>query len=211
MENKQPKLLIFASGTKTAGGSGFRNLVESMRAGILKADIVAVVSNHQNGGVANHAHELNIPFVPFGGGDATAYQKLTSELKPDFITLSGWLKHVKGLDAKTTFNIHPGPLPDFGGPGLFGHHVHEAVLESYKRGKITHSAVSMHFVTEEYDRGPIFFQHEVAIKPDDTPETLGTRVNQAEHYWQPIITNLVVQNKIRWDGVNPNSLITEDF
>ena len=71
---------------------------------------------------------------------------------------------------------------------MYGHHVHEAVMEAYKAGEITHSAVSMHFVTEKYDEGPLFFSQSVPILPDDTAESLAKRVNEAEHKWQPIIT-----------------------
>ena len=187
-----PKLLIFASGTKDGGGSGFENLVDARNNGILKADIVAVVSNHENGGVREKADRLGIPFVHFTGD----YQKIVNDTGADFVALSGWLKLVKDLDPKKTFNIHPGPLPKFGGPGMYGHHVHEAVMEAYKKGEVTHSAVTMHFVTPVYDEGPVFFRHEVEIMPDDTPETLAKRVNEAEHKWQPIITNKVVNGEI---------------
>lgn len=145
-------------------------------------------------------------------------QKIASETGADFFALSGWLKLVKGLNpatrfnSRTVFNIHPGPLPNFGGPGLYGHYVHEAVIAAYRQGKITHSAVSMHFVTEEYDRGPIFLNCRVKIKDNDTPETLGARVNEWEHAYQPGVTNLVVNGYIKWDGVDPNSLeVPKDY
>src|SRR5262249_41418476 len=106
-----------------------------------------------------------------------------------------------------TFNIHPGPLPEFGGAGLYGHHVHEAVMKAYRERRVTQSAVSMHFVTEKFDEGPVFFSHPVEILPDDTPETLGARVNEAEHRYQPEITNLVIHGKISWDGKDPKTLV----
>ncbi len=124
------------------------------------------------------------------------------------MALSGWLKLVTGLDPKKTFNIHPAPLPRFGGPGMYGHYVHEAVMEAYHRGEITHSAVSMHFVTEKYDEGPVFFQKTVEILPNDTAEILAQRVNIVEHQFQPIVTNAVLQGKIGWDGKDPKSLFT---
>ena len=114
--------------------------------------------------------------------------------------LSGWLKLVAGLDPARTINIHPGPLPRFGGPNLYGHLVHEAVMEAYHRGEISHSAVTMHFVDEEYDRGPVFFALPVPIEPEDTPETLAARVNRAEHEWQPRVLNYVVQGQVRLAG-----------
>ena len=200
-------LIIFSSGTSEGGGSGFENLVNKAREGILSANIVAVVSNHENGGVRQRADKLNISFIHFPKPwDAEKYQEIIRNDKADFIALSGWLKLVKGLDPKATFNIHPGPLPSFGGAGMYGHHVHEAVIEAFKRGEVTHSAVTMHFVTDEYDRGPIFFQKFVKIEEDDNAETLAKRVNEVEHKYQPIITNMVVNGEISWDGKNPDSL-----
>jgi folate-dependent phosphoribosylglycinamide formyltransferase PurN len=209
----KPKLIIFASGSKTGGGSGFENLVNAVHAGVLDADIVAVVSNHEEGGVRERATRLGIPFIhfpaPYNGDDiAGRYQKIVADTSAEFVALSGWLKMVTGLDPKTTFNIHPGPLPQFGGDGMYGHHVHEAVMQAYASGTTTHSAVSMHFVTEGYDRGPVFFQKEVAIAPDDTAETLAKKVNVVEHEWQSIVTNDVLHGRISWDGSDPLSLVT---
>lgn len=208
-----PKLLIFASGSKTGGGSGFENLVHAVDKGILEADIVGVVSNYEHGGVREKADRLEIPFIhfpaPYTGDDmAMRYQDIVKQTGAEFIALSGWLKMVVGLDPKVTFNIHPGPLPTFGGDGMYGHYVHEAVMKAYEKGEVTHSAVSMHFVTQGYDRGPVFFQKEVEILPSDDAESLAKRVNKTEHEWQPKVTNDVIHEKIYWDGMNPTSLVT---
>ena len=204
---KKPKLIIFSSGTKTGGGSGFENLVKAQKSGILNADIVAVVSNHEAGGVKEKAGRLGIPFILFEAPfDADGYQKILRDSGAEWVALSGWLKLVSGLDPAKTFNIHPGPLPKFGGKGMYGHHVHEAVMESFKRGEVTHSAVTMHFVTPVYDEGPILFSFPVEILQSDTAETLGKRVLEVEHKWQPKITNMVVNGEISWDGKDPKSL-----
>lgn len=204
-----PRLLIFASGTPQSGGSGFRHLVGTTRTGALDANIVGVVSNHKDGGVRAAARNLDIPFIHFPPPhEAAEYRMLVEEFEPDFVACSGWLKMVRGLDPRTTFNIHPGPLPEFGGPGMYGHHVHEAVLEAYRHRKITRSAVSMHFVTDEYDQGPVFFRHPVEIEPGDTRESLGIRVNAMEHEWQAKVTNEVLAGRITWDGKNPESLVS---
>jgi phosphoribosylglycinamide formyltransferase-1 len=203
------KLIIFASGTKTGGGSGFANLVKASRNGQLEAEIILVVSSHENGGVRNKADALGIPFKYFPGPyTAENYQAITDGA--DFVSLSGWLKMVRGLNPQTTFNIHPGDTKKFGGPGMYGHYVHEAVMEAYHRGEVTNSAVTMHFVTEKYDEGPVFFQIPVEILPSDTPETLGERVLNTEHTFQPVITNAVLEGRIRWDGKTPESLVTLD-
>lgn len=206
-DKPKKKLLIFASGTKDGGGSGFRCLAEATQKGVLQADIVAVISNHENGGVKRSADECGIPFEHLDGPfTAENYQKIVKKYDAEFVALSGWLKLVSGLNPAKTINIHPGPLPRFGGDGMYGIHVHEAVLEAYKKGEITETAMTMHFVTEEYDEGPVIFRCSVPIKNDDTPESLAKRVNEAEHKWQPIITNKVVTGEISWDGKDPKTL-----
>jgi len=196
---KKPKLLVFASGTKTGGGSGFGNLVNHARSGVLSADIVGVVSNHEHGGVRERAEKLGVPFIHFGAPwDREGYARIARDTGAEFFALSGWIKLVTGLPPERTINIHPGPLPQFGGQGMYGHHVHEAVMAAFWRGEITHTAVCMHFVTEEYDRGPTIFRLKIPILKDDTSVSLAVRVNAHEHDWQPIITDLVVNRKIIW-------------
>ena len=199
----KPNILTFASGTKTGGGSGFEVLVKAARSHppLLDAWISGVVTNHFAGGVWQKAAALGIPATYWSGPyQAPGYQNLVKYFAADYVMLSGWLKLVAGLDPARTINIHPGPLPRFGGPNLYGHLVHEAVMEAYHRGEISHSAVTMHFVDEEYDRGPVFFALPVPIEPEDTPETLAARVNRAEHEWQPRVLNYVAQGQVRLVG-----------
>lgn len=204
----KPKILVFASGSAQGGGSGFENLVHATSGGgTLEAEIIGVVSNHEHGGVRKRADKLGVPLVHFPSPwTAGRYRKIARESGAEFFALSGWLKRVAGLDPRVTFNIHPGPLPEFGGDGMYGHRVHEAVIAAFKRREITHSAVCMHFVTPEYDRGPCFFRFDVRIHTNDTSDSIGERVNKWEHHWQPEITNLVVHREIRWDGANERSL-----
>jgi phosphoribosylglycinamide formyltransferase 1 len=200
MEKADPYVLVFASGTKTGGGTGFETMVRASRTTppTLNAWICGVITSHPDGGVWQKAEVLGIP-VKYWAGPFTArgYQNFVRYFDADYVMLSGWLKLVKGLDPRRTINIHPGPLPRFGGPNLYGHYVHEAVMAAYHRGEITHSAVTMHFVDEVYDRGPTFFALPVPIEPDDTPETLAARVNQAEHVWQPKVLNYFVNGQVR--------------
>ncbi|MEN9561299.1 MAG: hypothetical protein RIQ56_572 [Candidatus Parcubacteria bacterium] len=207
----KPKIIVFASGSKDGGGSGFENLVKNTEGGDLDAEIVSVVSNHENGGVAQRARRLGIPFIFFAGPfTAENYQRIVADSGAEWVALSGWLKMVKGLDPRKTFNIHPALLSfehgRFGGPGLYGHHVHEAVKVAFDAGEITETGCSMHFVTDEYDRGPLFFEKRVHIYPDMTVDDIAASVNAVEHAWQPKITNRVVHGDISWDGKNPNSL-----
>jgi phosphoribosylglycinamide formyltransferase-1 len=200
MEKIKPYVLVFASGTKTGGGTGFETLVRAARTTppILDAWISGVITNHADGGVWQKAQALGIPAAYWAGPFAAGgYRNLVKYFNADYVMLSGWLKLVTGLDPARTINIHPGPLPRFGGPNLYGHFVHEAVMAAYQRGEVTHSAVTMHFVDEVYDRGPTFFAHPVPIEPHDTPETLAARVNQAEHEWQPKVLNYIVKGQVR--------------
>lgn len=201
----KPRILVLASGTSTGGGSGFEVLVRESRKkfGTLDADVFGVASNYEHGGVRHWADKLKVPFCflqsPF---DAKAYQALVKTTQADWVACSGWLKLVQGLDPARTFNIHPGPLSDdptqhFGGKGMYGHHVHEAVMAAYREDRVTHSAVCMHFVDDKFDHGQLFFKLPVPIESDDTPETLGERVNMQEHIWQPPISDLVVHGQIR--------------
>jgi phosphoribosylglycinamide formyltransferase-1 len=208
-----PKLIIFASGTKDGGGSGFENLVASTRGDthVLSADIVGVVSNHAHGGVAERAARLGIPFshmqAPY---TAEAYADIVQKTGAEWVALSGWLKKTTGLNPQRTFNIHPGPLFDvdgrFGGPGMYGHFVHEAVHAAYREGLLESSAVSMHFVTEGYDEGPVFFEYRVPITAGMTPEDIQKAVHEQELYWQPRIIHSVIHGEIAWDGSHIESM-----
>jgi phosphoribosylglycinamide formyltransferase-1 len=215
----RPALVVFASGTKDGGGSGFENLVNHSHDGDLDADIVAVVSNHENGGVRARAERLGIPFVYFNPRlehphiltyVSMSYRKIVEQSGAEWVALSGWLKRVEGLDPARTFNIHPALLSfgngRFGGPGLYGHHVHEAVKVALDAGEITESGFTMHFTTEEYDRGPIFFECRIPLASTMSADDIASAVNVQEHLWQSRITNMVVHGDIRWDGKRPETL-----
>jgi phosphoribosylglycinamide formyltransferase-1 len=209
----QSRSLVWASGTVNPdkGGSGFENLVDKARRGILDTTIVGVVSHHANGSVRARAERLDVPFIHFKGPRTMeAHQDIVRRSSADFSLCSGYLKPVIGLDPSTTINIHPGPLPHFGGQGMYGEHVHQAVMAAFWRGDLTHTAMCMHFVTPEYDKGPVFYRLNIAIRHDDTPESLGKRVNNYELAMQPLITHLIVTRKITWSGNQADSIVYPD-
>ncbi|OGY69529.1 MAG: hypothetical protein A3B94_03730 [Candidatus Jacksonbacteria bacterium RIFCSPHIGHO2_02_FULL_43_10] len=118
----RPRLLVFASGSPEGGGSGFENLVHSTTTGVLDADIVGVVSNNEHGGVRTRADKLGIRFIYYPKPwNENGYQQIAGNSGAQFFALSGWLKQVLGLDPRLTFNIHPGPLPEFGGHRMYSH------------------------------------------------------------------------------------------
>lgn len=211
--DSKPRVLVFASGTEDAGGSGFANLVKYARSPLCSLDctVVAVVSNHATGGVCRHALKLGVPFIHFNGPyTRAAYADIVFTTGAEWVALSGWLKRVSGLDSRRTFNVHPALLSScngrFGGEEMYGTEVHRAVHAALHNDEITHSGVSMHFITDEYDAGPVFFEHAVPLQKGMTVPMIQKKVHALEHHWQPRITNLVIHGKITWDGHDPRSL-----
>ena len=206
----RPKLIVFASGRNEGGGTGFENLVEASKNGTLDAEIVAVVCNHETGEVRERAKRLGVPFIYFTPD--SSYAKIIEETRAEWVALSGWFKQVRDLDPTRTFNIHSALLSQlngrFGGHGMYGRKVHEAVKAALDAGEISETGFTMHFVTEEMDRGPVFFEHRVPLTKGMSVEDIQKAVQSAEHEWQPKITNLVVHGKIHWDGRDPKSLMT---
>lgn len=115
---------------------------------------------------------------------------LARDAHADWIVLAGYLKMVcipeqlRGL----VVNIHPALLPDFGGPGMYGSHVHEAVLASGR----TESGCTVHYCDDRYDTGPIILQHRCPVLPGDTPDTLSARVFQLECIAYPEALRLLI-------------------
>lgn len=206
-----PKVLVFASGTKDAGGAGFKNLVEWSNAHHDTFEVIGVVSNNENGGVRQKADALRVPFIYFPGPyEPHPYMSVVQSTEAEWFALSGWLRMVKGLDPKKTFNIHPGLLSvlhgRLGGENMWGTRVLDATYEALQKGEIAEFGISMHFVTDEYDRGPVFFEHRIPYREGMTKDEVFELTKKAEYEWQPKITNVVVHGDIFWDGINPSSV-----
>ncbi len=181
MISRPLKLGFLASG----GGSSARAIIEAVRAGALDAEARLLVSNKKDAPALAMAQALGVPtqVIPTVSDPETADARLAEALDGhdvEFIVLSGYLRQ---LGPKTLaryqgriLNIHPGPLPRFGGHGMYGRRVHEAVLASGEAA----SAVSIHIVDEEYDRGPLIAEKPVPVEAGDTVEALEARVRAAE-------------------------------
>ncbi|MEE9384973.1 MAG: phosphoribosylglycinamide formyltransferase [Nannocystaceae bacterium] len=183
-----PRLGVLASG----GGSNTLALIEAHRRGDLAAPIVLVVSNNSRAGALKHAREHGISAEHISGrSHADVSHAILAALHKhavDIVVLAGYMK-LLGHTVLASFpgrvlNIHPGPLPRFGGPGMFGSHVHEAVL----RSSTTHSGPTVHLVDARYDEGPVIAHRRVPVRSDDTSDSLAARVRAAEHdlYWKVI-------------------------
>lgn len=152
------------------------------------AEVVLVLSNRADSPALDRARERGIPAeVLERWTEAADWLERLGRNRVDLLVLAGYLKLVPaGVISEfrgRILNIHPALLPDFGGPGMYGHRVHEAVLQS---GRAVTGA-TVHLVDEEYDRGEILGQARVPVLPDDTPETLAARVLKAEHHLLPAV------------------------
>jgi phosphoribosylglycinamide formyltransferase-1 len=197
-------IAVFASGK----GSNFKSILESIKLGkIRNAHIVIVVSNNPDAGALEVARENNIPILHINrrqfASDDDFNAALMSAMQKDrvnFIVLAGYMKKIDPNIIKAfknqIVNIHPALLPKFGGKGMYGIHVHEAVIASKEK----FSGASVHIVDEEYDHGPIVLQKTVQVEPDDTPETLATKVLQIEHDIYPEAIRLFAEGRVRVDG-----------
>lgn len=194
---------VFASG----GGSNFQTLIDRRDTGELKADLRVLIVNNSAAGAVERARKAGIPVVhcaPSHFEDREVYAAtLLQHLEKydvDCIVLAGYMKMLPPVLVQRyhnrIINIHPGLLPAFGGKGMYGGNVHKAVLEY--GAKV--SGITVHFVDEEYDHGPVIYQQAVPIRDDDTPETLAARVLAVEHASLWRVVNAVSMGAVRVEG-----------
>jgi len=204
MSNRYLNIAVFASGK----GSNFRAILNAIKAGkIQDARVVLVISNNSDAGALVTARENNIPtlhisrmqFLAEEEFNGTLLEKL-KEYSVNFIVLAGYMKKVDvsliRVFKNRIVNIHPALLPKFGGSGMYGIHVHEAVIAE----KENISGVTVHIVDEEYDHGPIVLQQTVPVVDSDTPESLAARVLKVEHEIYPEAVKLFAEGRIKVEG-----------
>lgn len=176
-----PRLVVLLSG----GGRTLLNLLAAIEQGRLRAEIVKVISSRRDAaGVARaRAAGLDVEVLrprdfPDAAAFAAAQTRALLAARPDLVVMAGYLVHypVPSALAGRILNIHPALLPRHGGKGLYGEHVHAAVLAAGDR----ESGCTVHVVDDEYDHGPIVAQARVPVRPGDTVETLAARVFEAE-------------------------------
>lgn len=176
---KPPKIALFCSGS----GSNAENIVRYF-AGKNLLEFPLIVSNKADAFVHTRAAALNIPSVTF---PFTAFREgyeivnLLKQYQIDYIILAGFLLKISGpiLEAfpGKIINIHPALLPKFGGKGMYGHFVHEAVVSAGEK----ESGITIHYVNEHYDEGNIIFQAKCAIDADDDAESVARKVHELEY------------------------------
>jgi phosphoribosylglycinamide formyltransferase-1 len=166
-------------------GSNLEALLRALPPGA-PAEVVLVVSNRADAAGLERARECGIPAeVLADPADATDWLRRFETRNVELVVLAGYIQLVPaGVVTRyrgRILNVHPALLPAFGGKGMYGRRVHEAVLASGAR----ESGATVHLVDEVYDRGPILAQARVAVLPDDTPERLAARVLEVEHRLLP--------------------------
>jgi len=178
-----PKLRLgfLASGN----GSSARAIVAAIRSGDLEAEAGLLVSNNKGAAALAFAAEAGVPAIciPTQADPQAADARLAEAMAAhgvQLIVLSGYLRQLGPATlaryAGRILNIHPGPLPAFGGHGMYGRRVHEAVIAA----GVAESGIAIHLVDEEYDRGPVIARRAVAVAAGDTPESLEARVTALE-------------------------------
>jgi len=179
-------IAIFASGA----GSNAEKIIDHFNKELKTGKIKLVVCNKPDAGVLKIAESNNIPSLiiekeKFVYGNGYADELISFGI--DFIVLAGFLwkiplSLIKAFPNKI-INIHPALLPKYGGKGMYGRYVHEAVIASREK----ESGITIHYVDEVYDNGDIIFQARCPVETDDTPGRLASRIHQLEHKHYPSI------------------------
>lgn len=196
---------ILASG----GGTDAQAIIDACEAGLIRGDVVVVVSNNSRAGVLERARRHGIPAVHLSGRHHPdeaeldrAFVDLLREHGVNLVAFAGYMKK-RGPAFLRAFpnrvlNIHPALLPGpHGGDGKYGIHVHESVLAA--GDGIT--GVTIHLVDEQYDHGPVVARREVPVLPGDTPESLQQRVLAVEHEFYPAVLAAVERGEVDLDAV----------
>ena len=188
MAGEAPAIGVLASGS----GTNLQALIDASERSELRARVALVISNNSDAGALVRARRHAIPWRHLSSrghpDPAVLDQAIRDALLAhgaDLVVLAGYMK-LLGAATLSAFagrilNIHPALLPAFGGPGMYGPRVHEAVLAAGARI----SGVSAHLVTARYDRGPVILQKAVSVEPGDTPQALGARILKVEHRLLP--------------------------
>lgn len=178
------KLAIFASGS----GTNAENIARLFHQGN-RIRVSVVLCNRKQAGVYERMQALGVPvvYMPNSSWDSDPERVIETlrPYEPDLLVLAGFMRAVRPeiIDAfgGRMVNIHPSLLPAYGGKGMYGHHVHEAVIAAGEKK----SGVTVHYVTGEIDGGEIVMQEEVEITPDDTPSTLEAKIHPVEYDLYP--------------------------
>jgi phosphoribosylglycinamide formyltransferase 1 len=198
------KIGVLVSGS----GSNLQAIIDATTNGMINGKVGVVVSNKPGVLALERAFKSDIPAVVIDhrlhsttGEFSRAILTCMRDHEIDLICLAGFLRILDRLLIEPylnrIINIHPALLPAFGGKGMYGHFVHEAVITS----GVKYSGATVHFVTAETDVGPIIAQGVVPVADDDTPDSLAAKVLQVEHRIYPEAVKLVLEEQVEVEGL----------
>ena len=183
------------------GGSNMQAIINAYKSGKLNAEPCCVISNNSGSGALEHACNEGIPWSHISGkthpnNEAEAIVDAFSRYGVDTIILAGYMKilssQVINYFNGRVLNIHPALLPKFGGKGMYGKHVHEAVLKAGEK----ESGATIHLVDSQYDRGRVLSQMKVPVLDGDTSESLAARVLAIEHILYTVTLQKIASGEI---------------
>lgn len=184
-------IAIFASGTGTNAENIARYFANSEI-----VNVAVILSNNKNAGVLERAQKLGISSFVFSKddfSDGTPIIKRLNDFNVQLIALAGFMSKISDtiLQAfpQRIINIHPALLPKFGGKGMYGDHVHEAVVKAGER----ESGITIHYVNEHYDEGAIIFQAACPLSPSDSPKEVAAKVHALEYKHYPFVIENLLQ------------------
>lgn len=195
MNQKQVRLAILASGS----GSNARNILEHFK-GLSHVKVDLIASNKPDAGVLQHARDFGVEtyiLTKENFKDSDAFISKLKNMDIDAVILAGFLWKVPESLVKAypnrILNIHPALLPKYGGKGMYGHFVHDAVFANQEK----ESGITIHFVNEHYDEGAILFQAVCSLTHDDTPNTIEQKVRSLEIQHFPNVIDTWIQNDLQ--------------
>ena len=178
------KIVLFASGS----GTNVENIIRHFK-GTKTASVVKVFTNKAEAQVIQRAEKYQVPAQVFTKNDLETGKVLQEieAIQPDLIVLAGFLlkfpESIVAAYPNKIINIHPALLPKYGGKGMYGMHVHRAVVDN----KESKTGITIHYVNENYDEGNIIFQKEVTVLISDTPEVVAAKIHELEQTHFPAV------------------------
>jgi len=184
------RIAILASGS----GSNAENIIKYF-AERKTATVSLLMTNKADAFVIERARKLKVPALIFTSKELRETELVIEQLKQyqiDYIVLAGFLlmipENIIRMYPQKIINIHPALLPNYGGKGMYGNFVHEAVI----REKQKESGISIHFVNENYDEGQVIFQAKCPVEPWDTPDSLAAKIHELEYRYFPEVIERVI-------------------
>ncbi|MET3025354.1 phosphoribosylglycinamide formyltransferase [Flavobacterium sp. UW10123] len=183
------KIIVFASGS----GTNAENIIKYFSNTEI-AKVVSVFTNNASAKVIERAKNHQIPVEIFSKNELLERNVLqkVQEIDPDLIILAGFLlkfpENIIEQYPNKIINIHPALLPNYGGKGMYGMHIHRAIVNNKEK----ETGISIHYVNENYDEGAIIFQANVALTDEDTPETVAEKIHELEQKHFPEIIHRIL-------------------